>query len=488
MNKLASLCTFYTLFFIYLLINLVLICGVSSSRSSNKLCCLEELTSNKCPWLKFTTSEIVSYQLNYSLPELTFLTEQSNHATETIELGRLSNSIERQLSIEGYRLCAYNLLISNRIGLLRRLPDSRNRLCTEIDAEQIKERDPQSDFTTKSVEYYVASIIICYYNEPPSALLRTIWSVLARSPPSVLHEIIVVDDFSEPEFHFAKIKPFIANHSTTSTSNKVRLLRTSKREGLIRARLFGASQATGSALVFLDSHVEPNSGWLEPLLNTLRESNGTTIACPMIDLINADTLIYSASPMVKGGLTWNLHFKWDSVPANRLRDKHDFVRPIESPTMAGGLYAIDRHFFHHLGAYDPGMDLWGGENIELSLRVWMCGGRILILPCSRVGHIFRKRRPYGPAAGSPDTLLMNSIRAAQVWLDGQYLDRFYEANPGAEHVDAGSVQDRLELRQRLKCHNFTWFLENVYPEMDAPTSKDTERPKLFNVRPKMRGI
>lgn len=212
---------------------------------------------------------------------------------------------------------------------------------------------------------------------------------------------------------------------------------------------------------------------MEPLLARIKE-NRKHVVMPIIDIINADTFAYSSSPLVRGGFNWGLHFKWDNLPKGTLSKKEDFVKPIKSPTMAGGLFAINRKYFIDMGEYDEGMNIWGGENLEISFRIWMCGGQLELIPCSRVGHVFRHRRPYGSPDGQ-DTMLYNSLRVAHVWMD-DYKEHFLNHHKITKHREYGDVQSRFQLRKELKCQNFDWYLKNVYPELILPTD-DKERLK-----------
>ncbi|XP_046397933.1 polypeptide N-acetylgalactosaminyltransferase 11-like isoform X3 [Ischnura elegans] len=367
------------------------------------------------------------------------------------ELGMVKSPDDQKIRDEGYRVHAFNVLVSHGLGYHRQIPDTRYFLCKN---QTYPENLPS------------ASIIICFFNEERDTLLRTVHSVLDRTEDKLIHEILLVNDLST----ISNLHEELTDYINLNFPKKVRLLKTPHREGLIRARVFGARKATGEVLVFLDSHCEVNEMWLPPLLSRVASSR-THVVTPIIDIINADTFQYTSSPLVRGGFNWGLHFKWENFPKGILNTDEDFIKPVRSPTMAGGLFAIDRSYFVELGEYDEGMNIWGGENLEISFRVWMCGGSLEIVPCSRVGHVFRRRRPYGSPRGE-DTMTRNSLRVAHVWMD-EYKDYFFRERPDARTVPYGDVSSRVALRKSLKCHPFSWYLENVYPELPLPASSNS---------------
>ena len=52
---------------------------------------------------------------------------------------------------------------------------------------------------------------------------------------------------------------------------------------------------------------------------------------------------------------------------------------------------------------------------SLPPQVWLCGGSMEVLPCSRVAHIERKKKPYNSNLGFYTK--RNALRVAEVWMD-----------------------------------------------------------------------
>lgn len=89
----------------------------------------------------------------------------------------------KKLVDDGWAKNAFNQYVADMISIRRTLPDPRDAWCKEPD-RYMDDLPP-------------TSVIICFHNEAWSVLLRTVHSVLDRSPDQLVKEVILVDDFSD---------------------------------------------------------------------------------------------------------------------------------------------------------------------------------------------------------------------------------------------------------------------------------------------------
>ncbi|KAK7486208.1 hypothetical protein BaRGS_00022531 [Batillaria attramentaria] len=344
---------------------------------------------------------------------------------------------------EGWERNSFNQYLSDKISIHRSLPHGWSDECR---AMKFRSDLPE------------ASVIIIFHNEAWSVLLRSVHSVLSRTPQHLLREVILVDDHST----FEHLKEPLDKY--WEGEPRVKIIHAAKREGLIRARLLGYQVATAPLLVFFDSHIECFPGWYEPIADRIASNPNITVY-PSIEVIDAETFAVVANHQVGmvGTFRWrDLTFQWYAVTPE-MRQTTSFAQPLRSPTMPGGLFAIDRDFFTYLGTYDAGLDYWGGENIEISFKAWMCYGSVELVPCSHVGHIFRRSNPI---KWEGNVGLKNVARVADVWMD-DYINYFLERNI-FKVGNYGDVTERRRLRERLKCRDFAWYVRNVRPIVIPP--------------------
>jgi polypeptide N-acetylgalactosaminyltransferase len=366
---------------------------------------------------------------------------------------KLVDQSEITLNEKLYNQTGFSVVVSDKISVSRSIPDFRVEEC----------RNQKNLAVLPNV-----SVIIIFHNEVKSVLLRTVHSVINRTPPELLHEIILVNDNSN---HSELYEP-LQTHVDENFHGKVKIKNLSERKGLIVTRLEGGRIATGEVLVFFDSHMEVGYNWLPPLLDPIAV-NRRLATVPMIDNFNPDSFEFTFhSPLgTRGGFDWYLIWR---TFERYLPEKIDQTKPYPSPIMLGCAFAIDRKFFlEELDGYDEGFQIWNAENYELSFKLWLCADGLFEVPCSRVAHTFRRINPSRQR--KDDFVAKNFKRLAEVWMD-EYKEVVYSFDPSRyAKVEAGDLTKAKEVHDRLNCKPFKYFVEEIGPEIlnQLPPLKDS---------------
>ena len=151
--------------------------------------------------------------------------------------------------------------------------------------------------------------------------------------------------------------------------------------GIPRARNLGEKNAHGEYVVFLDAHCRVSANWLDVFADALRS--------PDVAIVGP-TFTRLEEPEPKGcGMTW----------LNHKLEKTWFVpkeskRPYEMPLTPGGCQAFRRDTFTAIGRFDEGFTRFGFQDVEICLRAWLLGYRVMVNPAAEIAHYFRESRNY----------------------------------------------------------------------------------------------
>ena len=178
---------------------------------------------------------------------------------------------------------------------------------------------------------------------------------------------------------------------------------------MIRARIAGGNAARGDFIVFLDAHCRVSPRWLESPHRLLMEVH--VVCCYQSVEQQDDRQLcglhhdggFQGEASISGHRKVVSRVQFDGSSSatieNTLRQfwgggsYNDDYTPI---TM--GMFAITKYWWQQ-GQMDPALNIWGGENVEISFRTWLCGGRIVVAKDSYVAHYFRTKPTYSVGEG-----------------------------------------------------------------------------------------
>jgi GT2 family glycosyltransferase len=284
------------------------------------------------------------------------------------------------------------------------------------------------------------SVVVVSHNEGGN-LLSTVESLLASLPPG--GEIVVVDDCSTD----ASADHLIGYYGVT-------VLRPPERLGVARSRNYGARQTTGAVVVFSDAHMQVPWNWWAAVQAALADPQ-TGAASPAVSIMHKRE--------VKGyGLRWcgsAMDTEW--LPRQG-------STPYPVPVLPGCFLAMRRDAFERTGGFDSGLDEWGMNDVEISLRLWTLGYECRIVPSVDVAHLFRSAHIY-PVKW--EVVLHNMLRVAVVHFNEERTRLLTaaisgkQAFPGAfARLLAGDAWSRRQEIRAARLHDDAWFFKKFEME------------------------
>lgn len=313
--------------------------------------------------------------------------------------------------------------------------------------------------------------IIPFQNEG-SEIERTVANIRGTVGNNV--KIILINDVSTDDFNYQKAAEIFDCDYFENPKNY----------GVAGSRNFGASVCETEYFVLLDGHMRfYEDNWHENLLKVLDENPGCLVSSnTTVFGYDTKTKIYTNEGGEKGrdkfgtyGAIvnmkepgWEFTAKWTNGIMEGYRDSDDPVIPISC--CLGAVYASSKTLWKKIGGLN-GLIKYGLDEPLMSLKVWLSGGKVLLMKNWGVGHLYRGVSPYSVPLNHLDYNQLYLINLFSSEKDIELREKALEKRIGTGRFERAKevFKENLEsfkafkeyFTKQVMTKSLDWFIENV---------------------------
>lgn len=270
------------------------------------------------------------------------------------------------------------------LGQLNELVNARFRLDsgTQHELQEVFSRVRLNDWTHELITQLLHSYRPIAIEPSPEPLVSVVVPVhdkfettyrciesIQLHPPKCPFEIVIVDDGSRDETLFASLV----------FSGAIRVIRTPRNGGFIEACNFGAKQARGAFIFFLNNDTLVRENWLDALVETFE-------TVPDIGIAGSRLFSADGSLQEVGGIIWKMGDGWNwGRGADPAAPQFNYLR--DTDYVSGAALLIRRALFEELGGFDLHYRPAYYEDTDLCFKVRAAGKRVVVQPASEIVHL-----------------------------------------------------------------------------------------------------
>lgn len=218
-------------------------------------------------------------------------------------------------------------------------------------------------------------------------LTRTVKEIRQTAGDEV--KILLVDDCSEDGYDYAGVA---ARYGCSYVRNRARM-------GAGWSKNFGMSRLETPYALLVDAHMFfPRDHWWRRVTEELRWDDRAIYCTKGMAYWYEDVAAsgeYRPTEPTFGAYVRLLGDHYEEILEPKWIDtsKLPDATTVDIPCVLGATYGVSARYWQVMGGLD-GLKAYSGEELHLSLKAWMEGGRCRLITDVEIGHLYRRRHPY----------------------------------------------------------------------------------------------